>query len=104
MNKKIWMVAWVISLLITSTSLYSQERIGIPKNQFLKYSDTPVSNWTMIEDDIYGIIPNANIEAWEKNPPANISYNPNKELLKPSITWAKATLSIPGIGICPPNR
>lgn len=39
MNKKIWIISWLLTLLIASTSLFSQERIGIPKNQFLKYSD-----------------------------------------------------------------
>ena len=39
MIKKIWIISWLLTVLITSTSLLSQERIGIPKNQFLKYSD-----------------------------------------------------------------
>ena len=43
------------------------------------------------------------MDACEKNPPANISYKPNRESLYPAIIDARAVLSIPGIGTLPPN-
>ena len=58
----------------------------------------------MIEAEIYGMIPSAKIEAWEKKPPANISYKPSKEFVKFCITIANAERSTPGTGTIPPKR
>ena len=58
-----------------------------------------------IDAEIYGMIPNAKIEAWEKAPPANVSIRPRIPLLDVlDILRDKASGSIPGKTICVPTR
>ena len=55
---------------------------------------------------MYGIIPRAKIENWEKNPPANKLYKP-KILPAPvslkAINCLTTSLSTPGTSTIPPN-
>jgi hypothetical protein len=55
-----------------------------------------------MEAEIYGMIPSAKIEAFEKEPPANVSNKPSK----PDLALCKSSLfgSIPGRATWAPKR
>ena len=53
---------------------------------------------------MYGIIPKANIEAFENAPPTKASNNPSIPFLVLSLKWASLLGSIPGKTIKEPRR
>ena len=54
---------------------------------------------------MYGIIPNANIAAFENAPPTKRSYNPNRLSEDAFFMLSeRSTASTPGIVKCDPNR
>ena len=67
-------------------------------------SETPVSNCIIIDDEIYGIIPNANIAIRFTAPPENTLNIPISPLWLESIKVFKDSGSIPGSGTYVPKR
>src|SRR5688572_26750658 len=63
-----------------------------------------VINCMKIEAEIYGMIPNARMDACEKAPPANASSNPNMPLLADWLNSSSLFGSIPGNTMCAPRR
>jgi hypothetical protein len=57
----------------------------------------------MIDEEIYGIMPRVNSEAFSNAPPTNILNNPNRVSCNLSKAPAKALASTPGIGIWAPT-
>ena len=72
--------------------------------KLLKVSETPVSNWIIIEDEIYGMIPRANIAILLTAPPEKILNIPRRPLWAESIIVFKDSGSIPGKGMYVPRR
>ncbi|MEY3178377.1 MAG: hypothetical protein RJB42_618 [Bacteroidota bacterium] len=61
-----------------------------------------VINCMKIEAEIYGMIPNAKIEALENEPPAKVSKRPKRPFL--ALSRSSLLGSIPGRETCEPKR
>src|SRR5437763_12355835 len=57
-----------------------------------------------MDADIYGIMPNAKMEACKNAPPENVSIRPSMPFLEPDICWLSLEASIPGSTIKVPIR
>jgi hypothetical protein len=57
----------------------------------------------IIEDEIYGIIPRENKDAFSNAPPTNVLNNPKRVFFMSEKAPVRASPLTPGMGICAPT-